>query len=131
MLGVMKFILEVVGGGYGLGIFFLVTVLLGGGTAWATGRAIAATWRPWWHTIGYTLILGAVVRFFHFALFEGTLLSPEGYVLDTAVCTLFGLFGFRTRRVTQMVADYGWINERTGLLSWRRRPTFADRPESR
>jgi hypothetical protein len=66
----MKFVLDVVGDGYGLGVFFLVTVLLGGGTAWATGRAIATTWRPWWHTIGYMLILGGVVRVFHLAVFE-------------------------------------------------------------
>ncbi|MGH6770411.1 MAG: DUF6867 family protein [Xanthobacteraceae bacterium] len=126
-----KLVHEVFGDGRELGIFFLVTVALGGGTAWATGRAIAATWRPWWHTIGYMLILGAVVRFFHFALFEGPLLWAQGYVLDTAVCILFGLFGFRTRRVTQMVADYGWINERAGLMGWRRRPSLDNTPETR
>ena len=29
-----------------LGVFLLVSVLLGGGAAWLAGRAIAATWRP-------------------------------------------------------------------------------------
>jgi hypothetical protein len=126
-----KLFLTVVGDGSDLGVFILVTVILGGATAWATGRAIAATWRPWWHVIGYMPILGAVVRFFHFALFEKPLLSAEGYLVDTAVCVLFALFGFRTWRVTQMVAGYGWINERAGLLAWRRRPTPDGKLETR
>ena len=40
-----------------LGIFLLVSVLLGGGAAWLAGRAIAATWRPWWHVALYMVIL--------------------------------------------------------------------------
>ena len=32
-----------------LSLFLLVTVVMGGGAAWLAGRAIAATWRPWWH----------------------------------------------------------------------------------
>ena len=57
------------------GVFLLVTLVLGGGTAWLSGRAIAQTWRPWWSVVAYMLVLGAIVRFFHFALFGGTLLS--------------------------------------------------------
>ena len=30
-----------------LGSFLLVTLAMGGGAAWLSGRAIAATWRPW------------------------------------------------------------------------------------
>ena len=48
------------------GVFFLVTVLLGGGAAWLTGRAAAQTWRPAWQVVVYTLILGFAVRFIHF-----------------------------------------------------------------
>jgi hypothetical protein len=57
-----------------LGIFFLVTIILGGGAAALAGRAIALTWRPWWQIVLYMLILGGAVRFIHFALFGGTLL---------------------------------------------------------
>ena len=39
-------------------VFILVTVVLGGGAAWLAGRAIALTWRPWWHVLLYMLILG-------------------------------------------------------------------------
>ena len=107
------------------GIFLLVTVLLGGGAAWLSGRAIAATWRPWWHVLGYMLILGAAVRFIHFSLFQGTLLSPHYYLVDTVVCMLFGSLGFRATRRYQMVTQYRWINARHGLLGWARRPEEA------
>ena len=56
------------------GVFLLVTIILGGGAAVLAGRAIALTWRPWWQIVAYMLILGAAVRFIHFALFGGTLL---------------------------------------------------------
>ena len=104
-----------------IGLFLLVTVVMGGGAAWLAGRAIAATWRPWLHVAGYMLILGAAVRFFHFALFDGTLLSPQFYAIDTVVCLIFGFLGFRVTRVAQMTTQYGWINARAGLLRWTRR----------
>lgn len=103
------------------GVFVLVTLLLGGGAAWLTGRAIAATWRPWWQLVGYMLILGMTVRFIHFALFGGTLLSLYYYVIDTALCFIISLFGYGAARATQMITQYHWLHERTGPFSWRRR----------
>ncbi len=104
-----------------VGLFLLVTVFMGGGAAWLAGRAIAATWRPWWHVAGYMLILGLAVRFIHFALFEGTLLSPQFYAVDTIVCLIFGYLGFRVTRVAQMTTQYRWINAPAGFLRWTRR----------
>ncbi len=104
-----------------IGLFLLVTVVMGGGAAWLAGRAIAATWRPWWHVAGYMLILGLAVRFIHFALFEGTLLSPQFYAVDTIVCLIFGYLGFRVTRVAQMTTQYRWINAPAGFLRWTRR----------
>jgi Domain of unknown function (DUF6867) len=103
------------------GVFLLVTVILGGGAALLAGRAIAATWRPWWQVVAYTLILGAAVRFFHFALFGGTLLSPHYYLVDSAVCMAFGSLGFRAARTAQMTAQYRWLYSPGGLMRWRRR----------
>jgi hypothetical protein len=105
----------------GLGVFILVTVILGGGAALLAGRAIAQTWRPWWQIVVYMMILGAAARFFHHALFDGTLLSPHYYLVDTAVCMLAGFAGFHAARRGQMVNQYRWINEPAGLLRWRRR----------
>jgi hypothetical protein len=89
------------------GVFLLVTLVLGGGTAWLSGRAIAQTWRPWWSVAAYMLVLGAVVRFFQFALFGGTLLSPHFYLVDTGIVLLVGMAGFRVTRASQMVRQYG------------------------
>jgi len=102
------------------GIFVLVTVILGGGAAALAGRAVASTWRPWWQVGLYMLILGGAVRFIHYALFGGTLLSLHYYLVDTIVCILAGYFGFRTERVRQMVTQYRWINSRSGPMRWRR-----------
>jgi hypothetical protein len=104
-----------------LGIFFLVTVAMGGSAAWLAGRAIASTWRPWWHVAAYMLVLALAVRFIHFALFQSKLLSLHYYLVDFAVCLGFGLIGFRLMRVRQMVTRYNWINERAGAFGWRRR----------
>ena len=104
------------------GVFVLVTIILGGGAAALSGRAIATTWRPWWQVVAYSFILGTAVRFIHFSLFGGTLLSAHYYLVDSAVCMAFGFLGFRAARVAQMVTQYRWINEAEGLLRWRRKP---------
>jgi hypothetical protein len=104
------------------GIFLLVTAVLGGGAAALAGRAIAATWRPWWQVVGYALILGAATRFIHFALFDGTLLSLHYYAVDTAICLASASIGFRAARAAQMVTQYRWINTADGPLRWHRRP---------
>jgi len=110
---------------HSLGVFFLVSVLMGGSAAWLAGRAIASTWRLWWHLALYMLPLALAVRFIHFALFDSKFLSLHYYLVDYAVCLGAGLLGFRLMRVTQMVSCYSWINERDGLLRWRRRDTTA------
>ena len=103
------------------GVFVLVTIILGGGAAWLAGRAVAATWRPWWQIVTYALILGLAVRFIHFSLFNGTLLSLHYYLVDTAFCIVFGFLGFRVARVGQMVTQYRWLNAPAGPLRWRRK----------
>ena len=100
-----------------LGVFLLLSVGMGGGAAWLAGRAIAATWRPWWQIAVYMVPLSLAVRFLHFALFESTFASLHYYLVDYAVCLTFALLGFRLLRVTQMVSRYKWLNERAGLLS--------------
>jgi hypothetical protein len=101
------------------GVFFLVTVALGGGAACLTGRAIAQTWRPPRQVAIYTLVIAGAVRFIHYSLFDGTLLSLHFYLVDAATCLVFGLAGFRAARAHQMVSQYRWLNEPSGLLRWR------------
>ena len=96
------------------GIFLLVTIGLGGGAGWLSGRAIANTWRPWWQIVAYSMLLGVAVRFIHFALFDATFVSPHYYVVDTGVCMLFGFLGFRLARRAQMATQYGFLHARPG-----------------
>jgi hypothetical protein len=95
-----------------IGLFLLVTIVLGGGAAVLAGRTIAQTWRPWWHIVLYMLILGVAVRFIHFALFSGTLLSPHYYAVDTAIAIMAGLLGYRLTRARQMAMQYGFCIRR-------------------
>jgi hypothetical protein len=101
------------------GVFILVSVIMGGGAAYLSGRAIAGTWRPLWQVALYMLVLGGAVRFMHFALFEGTLLSLHYYLVDTSICLFFGWLGFRATRASQMATQYGWLYGRAGWLTWR------------
>ena len=105
------------------GVFLLVTIILGGGAAWLSGRAVAQTWRPLWQIVAYCLILAATVRFIHFSLFGGTLLSLHYYLVDGTVCIALGLLGFRAARAAQMVRHYGWLYRTDGPLRWRRKST--------
>jgi hypothetical protein len=105
---------------YALGIFLLVTMAMGGGAAYVSGKAIAQTWRPYWHLPLYMLPLAATVRFCHFALFEEPLLSLKSLGVDFAVALLAASLGYRLVRSRQMARQYGWLFQRGGLLSWRR-----------
>ena len=104
-----------------LGVFVLISIVLGGSGAWLAGRAIARTWRPWWHVALYMLPLAVAVRFIHFALFGAIFLTPHYYLVDLGVCLAFGLLGFRLTRVRQMITHYFWLNDRAGPFGWRQR----------
>jgi hypothetical protein len=98
-----------------------VTGILGGSAAALSGRAIALTWRPYWHVVVYMLLLGCAARFIHFALFEAHLLSWPSYLVDTVYFVALGLLSFRLTRAGQMVRQYPWLYEPAGLLGWRDR----------
>lgn len=104
-----------------LGVFVLVTLLMGGGAAFMSGRAIAGTWRPWWQVPAYMLLLAGAARFLHYSLFGGTLISPHYYAVDLFFCLVFGFLGYRMTRAAQMATQYGWLYGRAGFLRWARR----------
>ena len=104
-----------------LWLFLLITVIMGGWAAWMTGRAMALTWRHFGQLVAYLLILAGAVRFFHFALFEGTLLSLHYYLVDAVVILIIGSLGFRYNRARQMTSQYRWLYERRGPFSCRER----------
>jgi hypothetical protein len=101
------------------GDFLLVSVFLGGGAAWLSGRSIAKTWRGYRQAVLYALLLGCVVRFFHFALFFGTLLSVHYFITDTAFLIAVTTLGFRAERAKQMATRYSWLYHQSGPFGWR------------
>ncbi len=109
--------------------FLIVTVILGGGIAFLSGRALARGWRPFWMAVAYMLLLGVVVRFLHWGLFldatfpswresAGDLLSVHYYITDTLILIAFAGLGYRLERARQMVSQYGWIFRRKSPLTW-------------
>ncbi|MCB1499443.1 MAG: hypothetical protein KDK07_06585 [Bauldia sp.] len=106
--------------------FLLVTCFLGGGAAFLTGRAVAVTWRPIGYLLLYLLLLACAVRFVHYALFDGTLLSLQYFAVDAVILLFLGWLGFQTTRAGQMAGQYSWIFQRSGPLSWRSRQKSAD-----
>ena len=103
-------------------IFLIMTVIIGGGAAFQAGRGLASKWRPVWMPAAYMIPLGMALRFFHYALFNGELLSVHYFITDTAVLVAATLLGYRLTRVRQMIGLYPWAYERAGLLSWRSKP---------
>jgi hypothetical protein len=109
--------------------FLLITVMLGGGVAYMTGRALARGWKPVWMLPAYMALLGLFVRFLHWGLFldatfpswraaQGNLFSLHYYLTDTAILILAGLIGFQRERTRQMTTQYRWLYRRTSPFTW-------------
>jgi hypothetical protein len=64
----------------------------------------------------------ATLRFLDYALANGELWSPAGFVLGWTVQLSIAVFAFRLTRARQMVRQYPWLYRRKGLLGWDDRP---------
>jgi Domain of unknown function (DUF6867) len=102
-------------------VFLVLTVVVGGAGAFLAGRGLARGWKPFWRGFFYMALLAGAVRFFHYALFDGTLTSLYYYLVTYAILVLAACLGFRAMRTTQMVTQYRWLYERTSPLTWRDR----------
>ncbi|HYJ57807.1 MAG TPA: hypothetical protein VEW64_00420 [Methyloceanibacter sp.] len=105
----------------GLRVFLVLTVIIGGGAAFLAGQGLARSWKPFWRIFFYMALLAAAVRFVHYALFDGKLLSLYYYLVAYAVLVAAASLGYRSMRTRQMVTQYRWLYERTGPLTWRDR----------
>ena len=101
--------------------FVVTTLILGGGASWLTGRAIARNWGPVWQVVFYAALLALPVRFLHYSLANGTLLSLQLLLTDTFILIAVGLLSYRLSQTTAMVSQYPWRYERTGPLTWSRK----------
>ncbi|MGB0629486.1 MAG: DUF6867 family protein [Alphaproteobacteria bacterium] len=109
--------------GTSVAVFIGVTVCLIGFAAFMTGQALAVTWKPVWQVVLYSFLLGLADRFLTWALFQGELLSPSGYVIDTIVIVAIAVTAHRLTLARRMTAQYPWLYERTGVFTWRDRKT--------
>jgi hypothetical protein len=109
--------------------FILVTVFLGGGAAWLTGRATALTWSSWAVLVVYIVLLTAATRFIHFSLFEGSFFLPLATFwtalyhagIDFVILMTAAVLGRQITRAGQMSIQYQFLFERAGPLGWRER----------
>jgi hypothetical protein len=99
--------------------FIFVTLILGGGAAWLAGRGVALSWDPLWKAAAWMLPLGAVVRFIHYALFSGNLLTLHFFIVDLVVLIAMAIAGWRVTRARQMTRQYDWLYDRAGPFNWR------------
>jgi len=104
----------------GVWVFLLVTVVMGGLAAYATGSAIAATWRPRWQLVAYGFMIAAAVRFIHHALFHEPFIAPRSYVVDLVVLIAAASLGFGLTRRRQMREQYDWLLAGTAESTRRR-----------
>ena len=107
---------------YGFLIFIGITLILGGAGAFATGRALAKTWRPMQLLLVYMLLLTAGVRFLHFALYQEPLLDPVLFVGAYVWTLIVSVIGYKGMRARQMATQYSWAYERRGLAARLRAP---------
>lgn len=101
--------------------FIFVTLILGGGAAYLAGRAIGGSWEPVWKAIVWMIPLAAAVRFIHYALFSGSLLTLHFYIVDLLILALLAFAGHRVTMSRQMTRQYAWLYERAGPFAWRDR----------
>ncbi|TXL76792.1 hypothetical protein FHP25_11430 [Vineibacter terrae] len=102
-----------------LGTFLLLTLVVFGWAAFATGNGIAARWQsPWWVVI-YCTLLAAAERFIDYALAEGELLSPGGFLVSALILIGLGLVAWRLTQARMMIRQYPWLYEPAGPFGWR------------
>ena len=90
-------------------VFFGISVVLGGATAAAAGRALALNWSPAWQGALYAALVAAAARFLHYALYAEPFLTPFGYMLDFAAALAFLALGFALARKRQMKTHYAAV----------------------
>ena len=66
-------------------VFLVLTVVIGGAGAFFSGRGLARSWKPFWRIFLYMALLATAMRFFHYALFDGTLTSLYYYLVTYAI----------------------------------------------
>src|SRR5258708_33406802 len=79
-------------------VVLLLNLVLVGPASFASGHAVAITWRPWWQVAFYTGLLSATLRFLDYALAGGELWALGGFLLGWLGPPAVGGFAFPLER---------------------------------
>lgn len=99
-------------------VFLGLTVVLVGGAAILTGRAVANNWKPAWQVVAACFGLALADRFLTYALFQGELLNVLGILVHFLVLTAMGLAAWRMAKVAKLVGQYPWRYRRTSPFAY-------------
>jgi hypothetical protein len=105
--------------GTSFGVFIGLTVIITGGAAIMTGRALADGWKSPAQVVLACVGLALANRFLVYALFGGELLSFSGFLVNFVVITALALLAHRITAVRKMVMQYPWRYERVSLFAYR------------
>jgi len=72
--------------------------------------------------VAYVMLLGCAVRFIHYALFGGTLLSLHYYIVDIIVLFAIAGLAYVVARSRQMGTQYSFAYTRSGPFGWAAKP---------
>ena len=104
-----------------IGVFLVLTVILGGGAAFLAGRGLASKWRPVWTAVLAMVPLTFGLRFLHYALFGSELTSIHYLATEFVILLAACLLGYRMTIAKKMVRQYPWLYQPAGPLGWRSR----------
>jgi hypothetical protein len=104
--------------GTSLGVFIGLTLVLMGGAAILSGRAIAENWKPAWHAVAAAVGLAIADRFLTYALFGGELLNLPGFLVHFAVLAGLALLAWRIARVNRLCRQYPWRYARSSIVNY-------------
>lgn len=97
-----------------LASFLLVSLVLGGAGAFATGRALASTWQPFYLAVIEAALLTAAERFLHFVLFQEPIAVSPAWAVDYGLLLAIAALAYYRRRAHQMARHYGFLSAGNG-----------------
>ena len=98
--------------------FVLITIIMGMDGV-AHGKECCRRLEQLWGPGVLYATSGVAIRFIHHALFNGSMLTLQYYVVDTIILLLFATAGYRYYRTQQMTNNYYWLYEKVSPFSWK------------
>jgi branched-chain amino acid transport system ATP-binding protein len=94
---------------------------------YASGRALAESWRPAWQVGLYGLLLSGGARITALVLFARHLRGPLDEAIEFSLLALviagISAVAFRLTLARNMARQYPWLYEPRGLFGWREKRT--------